>query len=88
VRNPLAANIQTEVDPTSGTPHPSPLAQKSSLSRANDTSLDDVRKWVNCTIAYAASAIVWKPGRQFNGMSSSQRATGQLPAILAMTSAI
>jgi len=39
-------------------------------------------------IAYAASAMVWKSGRQFHGMSSSQRAAGQLPAILAMTSAM
>lgn len=39
-------------------------------------------------IVYAASATVWKGGRQFQGVSSSQRAAGQSPAILAMTSAI
>jgi len=42
----------------------------------------------NSDIAYAASAIVWGPGRQLHGMSSSQRAAGPLPAILAMTSAM
>ena len=40
----------------------------------------------NCDSGYAASAIVWKSGRQFHGMSSSQREVGQSPAILAMTS--
>ena len=38
--------------------------------------------------AQAASAIGCWSGRQFHGMSSSQRAAGHSPAILAMTSAI
>ncbi len=48
----------------------------------------NVRLWANCDIAYAALAIAWKSGRQFHGMSSSQRAAGQPLAIFSMTSAM
>jgi hypothetical protein len=41
------------------------------------------------TADYAACAVgAFVRGRQFHGMSSSQRAAGQSAAILAMTSAI
>jgi len=42
----------------------------------------------NCEIAYAASAKLSEPERQFHGMSSSQREAGQSRAIFSATSAI
>jgi hypothetical protein len=42
----------------------------------------------HCDIADAASATLWKSGRQFQGKSSFQREAGQLSAILAITSAM
>lgn len=46
------------------------------------------RNLANCDLAYAASAIDWKSGRQFHGMGSSHRAAGQSLAIFSMTSAM